>query len=228
MPSSARAQRVGAQHELLEELVDDELHLDRRDVRARLEVVVERDREHRDADAAGGRDERLGDTFGDDGEATGAGLRDVVERADDADDGAEQTDERRDRTDGADRPEAPLHPQPEALALTLGGALHRLTGVAHLVQRRDEDVGDRGRAALTHRPRSLQITAVERLADLGAEISRALDEVPVRVQLLEREREEDDRTGEDRAEGDRSDVEDFGELRHLGVPGAAASGGVNP
>src|SRR4029453_18822856 len=74
-------------------------------VHARLEVVVEDDREDADGQAERGGDEGLRDASGHHREAAGAGERDGVERADDAHHGAEEPDERRCRPDGAEHPE---------------------------------------------------------------------------------------------------------------------------
>src|SRR5262249_9527781 len=66
---------------------------------ARLEVVVEHDREDTDGETERGRDQRLGDAAGDDAEAARARDRHRVERSDDAHHGAEEPDERRRRRD---------------------------------------------------------------------------------------------------------------------------------
>src|SRR5258706_8498756 len=71
---------------------------------ARLEVVVEDDRDDADREPQRGGDERLRDAAGDDAEAAGAGDGHRVEGTDDAHHGAEEADERRRRRD---RPEDP-------------------------------------------------------------------------------------------------------------------------
>ena len=63
--------------QLLEELIDRELDLDRRLIPARLEVVVNKDRDHGDEDAAPGRPKRLRDALGHHREPPLPGTRDV-------------------------------------------------------------------------------------------------------------------------------------------------------
>src|SRR5690349_13570036 len=72
---------------------------------ARLEEVVEHDREDADGEAERGRDERLRDAARDDAEAAGPGDRHRVEGPDDPHHRAEEADERRRRRDRAEHPE---------------------------------------------------------------------------------------------------------------------------
>ena len=87
---------------------------------ARLEVVVEDDRDDGDGEAERRGDQRLGDAGGDHREAAAAHDRHVVEGLDDADDGAEQADERRAAADRAEHPQRPLERLELLEALLLG------------------------------------------------------------------------------------------------------------
>src|SRR5262249_49893853 len=89
----------------VDEACDADAHGRAEIVEAHLKVVVGRDRDDRDAEAARGRRRRLRDARRDHREAAGAGLGHVVERAHDADHRAEQADERRRAADRADQPD---------------------------------------------------------------------------------------------------------------------------
>ena len=97
-------------------------------VEARGEVVVEPDRDDRDAEADGGGHQRLGDAgrHGADAAAALGRIGQLLERGDDAADGAEQADERRRRRDRRQHRHAAAQAGELALLAALHGAVDDL------------------------------------------------------------------------------------------------------
>ena len=94
----------------------------------RDEVVVEPDRDDRDAEADGGGDQRLGDAgrHGADAAAALGRVGELLKRGDDAADGAEQADERRRRRDRRQHRQAAAQAGELALLAPLHGAVDGL------------------------------------------------------------------------------------------------------
>src|SRR5688572_21359036 len=88
--------------QLVEELARSACKLGLDDVDLVVQLIEEEDGGDRDHEAKRSLDERLCDTSRHGPEAARSGLRDPLERADDADDGSEEADERGDRSNGGE------------------------------------------------------------------------------------------------------------------------------
>src|SRR5262249_20424121 len=140
LPSAILGLRVvGQLAQRLEELVHQQLDVDRDAGEPLVEEVVEDDGLDGDGDAGGGGDERLGDALRHDGEPAAAALGDGAERVHDADDGAVEADERRGRADRAEDPQAHLHVEGDALTLAIDGGLERVARRAPVAFEADEE-----------------------------------------------------------------------------------------